>query len=389
MSRKWVIPGVAALSLVVGSVLSHRMEPGVHIEKIMLADKMPTLRILSATPGPHPVALLAHGNGGSKEMLFRLGEALAAAGFDCYSVDEAGFGESPLPVSSLANIEFNVLEAERALGAVDVFVGHSMGSFVGGWSVRRAGFRPKLFIGVGSAVRLGEHGPPLLLLGGLFEELVRPTQLRARTDAQVVISPWSDHIMEPWDPVLVNAAVEAACAAIGRPVPAAPTAWRWRLGGLVLGVAGALGLMLCLPELHPRLARIRGLIVPGVLLLALVLTLWPWLGVTSQLRRLPMHLLVMAVVWLALAGAGRLRMPRWSLPVLTGILTLGCLGVPSANNGFPLTVLFCALAICTLWLLPAVGVGRIASRGGSRRDGDLAMTIFAGYVIGQFLPLFY
>ena len=29
--------------------------------------------------GPHPVALLAHGNVGSKEMLFRFGEALAAA----------------------------------------------------------------------------------------------------------------------------------------------------------------------------------------------------------------------------------------------------------------------------------------------------------------------
>jgi hypothetical protein len=29
------------------------------------------------------------------------------------------------------------------------------------------------------------------------------------------------------------------------------------------------------------------------------------------------------------------------------------------------------------------------SRGGSRRDGDVAMAIFASYVIGQFMPLFY
>ena len=71
------------------------------------------------------------------------------------------------------------------------------------------------------------------------------------------------------------------------------TAWRWRFAGLVLGIAGALGLMLYLPELHPRLARIRGFIVPGVLLLALVLTLWPWLGVSSQLRRVPAHLVVL------------------------------------------------------------------------------------------------
>ena len=34
-------------------------------------------------------------------------------------------------------------------------------------------------------------------------------------------------------------------------------------------------------------------------------------------------------------------------------------------------------------------VGRIATRGGSRRDGDVAMAIFASYVIGQFMPMFY
>src|SRR5207249_7747123 len=133
--------------------------------------------------------LLAHGNVGSKEMLFRFGEALAAAGFDCYSLDQAGYGESPRPWS-LTNILLHFQESERALGAVDVFIGHSMGGGVGEWTVRKAGFRPKLFIGVGAPVKLGEHGPPLLLLGGLFEEFFRPAQLKARTDAQVVISPW-------------------------------------------------------------------------------------------------------------------------------------------------------------------------------------------------------
>jgi pimeloyl-ACP methyl ester carboxylesterase len=203
-----------------------------------------------------PGRILAHGNGASKEMLFRFGEALAAAGFESYSVDEAGYGESPLPVS-LTNVEFDLRDAERALGAVDVFIGHSMGGEIGAWTVRRAVFRPKLFVGVGNPARLGQHGPPLLLLGGLFDEFVRPTRLRARTDAKVVISPWSDHLLELYDPVLVNAAVKAVCAAVGKPVPAAPTAWRWRLAGLVLGIAGALGLMLYLPELHPRLGRIR------------------------------------------------------------------------------------------------------------------------------------
>ena len=97
MSRNWIIAGVAAVCFITGVALSHRIEPGIRIEKIMLTTNTPTLRIFPATPGPHPKALLAHGGGGSKEMLFRFGEALAVAGFDCYSVDQAGQGESPIP----------------------------------------------------------------------------------------------------------------------------------------------------------------------------------------------------------------------------------------------------------------------------------------------------
>ena len=181
----------------------------------------------------------------------------------------------------------------------------------------------------------------------------------------------------------------AACDTVGKPVPAAATAWRWRFAGLVLGIAGALGLMLYLPELHPRLARIRRFIVPGVMLLALVLTLWPWLGVTPQWRRIPAHLVVLGVVCLALVGASRLRMPRWSLAVVTGILAFGCLAVAFSTHIFLFFVLMSTLGISTLWLLPSTLVGRIATRGGSRRDGDIAMAIFASYVIGQFMPLFY
>jgi len=386
-AHRWIV--VAAIIIVgAGAALSHMIEPGVRVENIMLATNTPALRIFPATPGPHPIAMLAHGNGGSKEMLFRFGEALAAAGFDCYSVDQAGYGESPQPWS-LTNILLNFQEVERALGVVDVFISHSMGGVVGAWSVRRAGFRPKLFIGVGAPVELGEQEPPVLLLAGLFEEFFRPAQLKARTNAQVVISPWCEHITEAYDPVLVRAAVKAACAAVGKPVPAAPTAWRWRFAGIVLGMAGALGLMLYLPELHPRLARIRGFIVPGVLLLALVLTLGPWVGVTPQLRRIPQQLVLLVVIWLALAGLSRLSIPRWSLPVVTGLLALGCLPLGFVKGIFLFNILMCILAISTLLLLPSVVVGKIAARGGSRRDGDIAMAVFASYAIGQFMPLFY
>ena len=408
MSRNWIIAGVALVCFITGVALSHAIEPGVRVEKVMLTTNTPAIRIFPATPGPHPIALLAHGGGGSKEMLFRFGEALAAAGFECYSVDQAGHGESPQPWSA-TNILLKPRELERALGGVDVFIGHSMGGGAGSWSVRADGFRPKLFIGVGAPVELGEHGPPVLLLAGLFEELYRPARLRAQTNAQVVISPWSDHILEAFDPVLARAAVKAACATVGKPVPAAPTAWRWRFTGLVLGIAGALGLMFRLPELHPRLARIRRFIVPAVLLIAVILTMGTWVGVTPQLRRIPQQLVLLVVIWLALAGLSRLRLPRWSLAVVTGILALGCLALRIAYATKPVfvrvhanqievtgpvviflfAILMDTLAISTLLLLPSTLVGRIATRGGSRRDGDVAMAIFASYVIGQFMPLFY
>src|SRR6478672_3513078 len=110
----WIVVA-AIISLGTGAALSHVIEPGVRVEKIMLTTNTPALRLFPATPGPHPKALLAHGAGGSKEMLFRFGEALAAAGFDCYSVDQAGHGESPQPYS-LTNIRLKPRELERALG---------------------------------------------------------------------------------------------------------------------------------------------------------------------------------------------------------------------------------------------------------------------------------
>ena len=376
-TNRWVIAAAIA-ALILGAILSRVIEPGVRVEKIMLTGNTPAIRLFPATPGPHPIALLAHGATGSKENLFRFGEALAAAGFDCYSVDQAGHGESPHPLFS-TKFMFNFQEFERAHGAVDVFIGHSFGGWVGAWSVHNAGFRPKLFIGIGADAELAKDGPPLLMLFGRFDYF----GLQAPTNAQVVISPWSEHILEFADPVLVNAAVKAACATVGKPVPAAPTAWLWRVAGAVLAIAGALVLMFRLPELHPRLARTRRFIVPAVLLIAIILTMGTWVAVTPQLRRIPQQLVLLPVIWLALAGLGRLRLPRWSLAVVTGILALGCVALEFAFAESIIVYIFAnldvPLAISALLLLPSALVGRIATRGGSRRDGDIAMAIFASY----------
>jgi len=95
MSRNWIIAGAAAVCFAIGLALSHRIEPGVRVQKVTLAEETPALKFIPAGAGPHSVALLAHGYAGSKESLFRYAEALAAAGFVCYDVDLPGHGASP------------------------------------------------------------------------------------------------------------------------------------------------------------------------------------------------------------------------------------------------------------------------------------------------------
>jgi alpha-beta hydrolase superfamily lysophospholipase len=85
------------LSWIAGVVLSRLVEPRVVAEKLILAGGTPAIHLCSRAPGTHPLVLLAHGVTASKETLFRPGEALAAAAFDCYAVDLAdmanrGFG---------------------------------------------------------------------------------------------------------------------------------------------------------------------------------------------------------------------------------------------------------------------------------------------------------
>jgi pimeloyl-ACP methyl ester carboxylesterase len=386
-----MVPAAIA-SLIVGVLLTRLLEPGVRVEKVILAGYTPTIHLFPKISGPHPVALLAHGVTASKETMFRFGEALAAAGFDCYAVDLPGHGESRLRFSG-AEIVAQMGHIARTLGRVDIFVGHSMGAGAGQAGVRNGDLSPKLFIAVGANPTLGEHGPPLLLLAGNFEELISPAILKARSDAHLVLSPWSDHALEVWDPRLVNAGVEAACLAVGKSPPPAPRFWLWRLSGVVLGMAGALGLIWGLPELSPRLARARGILVPAAIIIAVSFTMDRWVGSTLNLRRIPLQVVIGVLVWLALAGLRKLGLPRWSGAAIVVTFTLLCIiaqaFLPAGSGpwGIPLGLLSIIGALCTLFVGAGLVVGRIASQR-SQWHGDLAVAIFVGYAIGQWMPLF-
>lgn len=374
----WILAAAALALFAAGLWMSSRVEPGVEVEAVTLAGVTPALRFLPAGAGPHPVALAAHGVTASKETLFRLCEALAAAGFACYAVDLPGHGESRLGFG--ADGARAIGEVSRALGGVDVFVGHSLGAYTGARSVRGGGLTPRLFIALGALPDLGEPGPPLLLLAGRFEEAVSPARLLARAGARVVVSPWSDHALEPYDPHLIGEAVEAASAAVGQAAPAAPGRWRWRLTGALLGLLGALGLGDRLPTLFPRLARARGPLIAAIVLGAVALLFGTWLGVAPIPRRVPLQLAVTAVSGLVLVGAARLRVPRWVFAACAALAATGC-----AALGYPFLALFAALG--ALVLFAGTAVGWVATRGGTRWDGDIALAMFVGYAIGQWVPM--
>jgi hypothetical protein len=97
--------------------------------------------------------------------------------------------------------------------------------------------------------------------------------LKARTDARLVISPWSDHSLESFDPGLVNAAVEAATALVHKIPPPPPSAWRWRIIGAMLSMLAAGKLASCLMDLFPQLARFRGMFIGIFIVAAFILTL--------------------------------------------------------------------------------------------------------------------
>jgi hypothetical protein len=260
-----------------------------------------------------------------------------------------------------------------------------MGGYVGGRVVNEGRLHPRLFIAIGSLPRLNAPAPSLLLLSGQFDEFDPPALVLARTDARVEIFPGCDHLFELYDPRMVNAAVKAACATVGKVPPPAPTRWHWRLIGMFLGGLGAIGLAKAALVFCRRSAgwtRWRVPIFCIILLGANVLVTGMWMGAMPHLRRFPIQIAAGVIVWLLATGLGRLGLPRWSLLALAGIIT-----IVGTIAGSPYAILLGTLFF--LALLAGTICGAVAFRQSPRRDGDITLGIFAGYVIGQWMILFF
>jgi hypothetical protein len=262
----------------------------------------------------------------------------------------------------------------REVGPVDVFAGWSMGGYTGGEAVRKGAMKPRLFISIGAMPVLGDRAPPLLFLAGRFEETFTPALLKTRTDARLVISPWSDHVLEGFDPVLVNAAVEAACAAVHRTPPPPPNAWLWRPFGVILAMLAAGALASYLSDLLSQLARFRGLLIGGFVAAAFMLTIrGGWLDAAPNL--LSLGIAIPVAILLAII-VGRLRIPRWSFAVLSLLVMVIAAFWFHANQSRPALILMAANMVLMPALIAGLAIAWFASRHGSRLQGDIAMAIF-------------
>jgi pimeloyl-ACP methyl ester carboxylesterase len=378
--HQWRVAAAAIVCFIAGVILSHHLATGTRIEKVTLAGDTPALKFIPADAGPHPIALLAHGYSASKETLFWYGEALSAAGFVCYSVDLPGHGGSPQPYSFLETAQM-LGRVGRSLGSVDVILGHSMGGIASGEAVREKLLRPKLVIAVGADTWLGEQAPPLLLLVGRFDEFFKSDELKARTDAQTIVSPWSNHGFELFDPRLIHAAVNAASAAIGQPPPPASHAWCWQVAGVFLALLGAFGMALALPEFPPRWTWLRGLLAAVFIGSAFFLTLNMCLDIKPHPQNSLLQIVAAIVAFVILVGAGKLRIPRWTFIMLAMALSIAAVVATNtlmAHINIPLY----RIVRLSLILAPALFVGTLvgitAAFRGSRLSGDVAMAVIIG-----------
>jgi hypothetical protein len=185
--------------------------------------------------------------------------------------------------------------------------------------------------------------------------------------------------------VLVNAAVEAACAAVHPTPPAPPTAWLWRPFGVMLAMLAAGALASSLTDLLPRLARSGGLLIGGFVAAAFMLTIrGGWLDSAPNL--LSLGIAIPVAILLAII-VGRFRIPRWSFVALNLLVTVIAAFWFHANQSRLALILMAANMVLMPALLAGIVIAWFASRHRSRLQGDIAMAIFLCCLVQCWKPL--
>lgn len=173
---------------------------------------------------PVAVVVIGHGVTENRSCMASLAKIFAANGYAVAAVDFWGHGRSRVPFDWGANPAqihaWCAWARERFSGLPLGYVGHSMGGFAGTEAFAEDAH------GVGAFIALGAlpgriPKPKTLIAAGRFEELFSPEEAlrKAGKDADVLISPRSNHALEPWDFTLARGMVEwmTAALAVERP----------------------------------------------------------------------------------------------------------------------------------------------------------------------------
>ncbi len=385
-----------------GFALSRTHTDGVTVERVTLesaaGDAVPALWL---TPDrPRGTALLAHGRSASKETMFALAESLAAAGFECCVIDLPGHGDSRIGLTQRAPRDAFVAGA-RALsarrggapdGRIDLLVGHSFGASTGARAASAGDVMPTLLIAIGALPRPG--ATDTLLISGRFDELISREELRqhaATIGAGTVVVPWSDHVLEPFDPQVADAVVAAARSTISPALdPVVHSAAPARMAGCGLLLASALALIfLLLPrDIAGWRAGVVGASAGTFVVVALVAGFhgtWLYLAPTPFGAALAV---TCAATWLAAAvGFERLteqvtwlRGRGWATYALA-MLAVCVQIVASALTDQRFIALISALLLILLVLGRALGLA-VARRARSELAGHAAFAVAVGYMLG-------
>ena len=241
---------VGALCLAGALALPHLTLPeGVARETVTVAGPggSPCGGTLWIPADPAAVVVIGHGVTENRGCMAALAKLFAANGYAVMAVDFWGHGRSRVPFDWGANPEqihaWCAWARERFPGLPLGYVGHSMGGFAGTEAFAEDAHGVGAFVALGALPRRIPK-PKTLIAAGRFEELFSPEQARrtAGTQADVLISPRSNHALEPWDFTLGRGIVEWMTAALAVERPLSFSAFRHFAALLAapLGVLAAL-----------------------------------------------------------------------------------------------------------------------------------------------------
>ncbi len=201
----WIVLYLMALFFMHDSVPSL-----IHRETVSIEGPggKPCLGTVWRPESPKAVILIGHGVSSNQSVMATSAKAFAKNGYIAVTFDFWGHGRSRENFDVASNpgqIHAWVTWArEQFKGFPLAYMGHSMGGFSGAMAFVKDPM-VDAFVALGA---LPEQFPPCktLIALGRFEELFSVTEARqqAQGKVDVVTSPFSDHALETWDPVLIQ-----------------------------------------------------------------------------------------------------------------------------------------------------------------------------------------